>query len=125
MIIDEKGQIMGMGLINKEGNYVKESPQFKMIEIPKDCSKVYLKEAVGKFFRLLLTAEHKLLFNGKNKYYAAGSPERNAYYDNFNDITDKFELEPDEKIIDVDGGRYSIVIVTNKGNVYATGTQLY
>ena len=75
-----------------------------MIEIPKDCSKVYLKEAVGKSFRLLLTDEHKLLFNGKNKNCVAGSPERNAYYDKFYDITDKFPLEPDEKIIDVDGG---------------------
>ena len=76
-----------------------------MIEIPKDCSKVYLKEAVGKFFRLLLTAEHKLLFNGKNKYFVAGLPERNAYYDKFYDITDNFNFEPEEKILDVDGGR--------------------
>ena len=76
-----------------------------MIEIPKDCSKVYLKEAVGKSFRLILTDEHKLLFNGKNKNYVAGSPQRNAYYDKFYDITDNFNFEPEEKILDVDGGR--------------------
>jgi hypothetical protein len=33
--------------------------------------------------------------------------------DMFHDITSSFLLEADEKIIDVDGGKSSIVIVTN------------
>ena len=42
--------------------------------------------------------------------------------DKFHDITSIFPLKADEKIKDVDGGHNSIVIVTDKGNLYATGT---
>ena len=41
--------------------------------------------------------------------------------DKFYDITSNFPLESDEKIIDIDVGKF-IVAVTNKGNLYATGT---
>ena len=44
--------------------------------------------------------------------------------DKFYDITSYFALESDEKIIDMDVGKF-IVAVTNKGNLYATGTYFW
>ena len=113
---------MGIG-IRKNGDFAlnEEDKKFKIIDRPQDCSGVYLKEAVGKFCNLLLTRENELLFNGKNKYCVAGSPDVNAFMDKFYDITSNFPLESDEKIIDIDVGKF-IVAVTNKGNLYATGT---
>lgn len=44
---------------------------------------------------------------------------------NFHEITNIYPIENDEKIVDVDGGRNFIIVVTDKGNIYASGTGLY
>jgi alpha-tubulin suppressor-like RCC1 family protein len=44
----------------------------------------------------------------------------------FHEITNIYDMqEKDEKIEDVAGGRNFIIVVTNKGNVYASGSSFY
>jgi alpha-tubulin suppressor-like RCC1 family protein len=67
-----------------------------------------------------------LFVNGKCKYSCAGKDvEVNAYMEKFNEITNIYPMDTDEKIVDVAGGRNFITVVTDKGNVYASGSNFY
>ena len=67
-----------------------------------------------------------MFVNGKCKYSCAGKDvEVNAYMEKFNEITNIYPMDTDEKIVDVAGGRNFITVVTDKGNVYASGSNFY
>jgi alpha-tubulin suppressor-like RCC1 family protein len=123
MFVGGDDQVMGMGyrISSKETDMHK----LRLIPKPDDCSD-YLRIETGKFFRLLLTKKNKLFLNGQNKKYMLGKDvEVNAYTDKFFEIKNLFPMAAGEKIVDVAGGKHFLVVVTDLGNVFASGYMLY
>jgi len=111
MFVGNDDEIMGMGY--RASGKDEGMHKLRMIEKPEDC-KNYLKVETGKFFRLLLTKDHKLFFSGQNKKYMLGKDiEVNAYAHSFVEIKDFYPLAPNEKIVDVAGGKHFMVVVSD------------
>ena len=51
--------------------------------------------------------------------------EVNQMVDKFYEIKNLFPLASDDKIIDVDGGKHFMIIVTEKGKVFTSGYMMY
>jgi hypothetical protein len=65
MFVSADETIMGMGF-RVQGKA--EQSAMRVIEKPSEC-RDFKRVAIGKFFRVILTKQNKLFFNGQNKHY--------------------------------------------------------
>ena len=124
MFVGTDEQVMGMGYRacgRDEGAH-----NLKVLERPENCTG-YKKVCAGKFFRLILCNDGRLFFCGQNKKYMIGKDiEVNAQCDKFYEVSkDLFPMASDDKIIDVDGGKHFMIVVTEKGKVFTSGYMMY
>lgn len=95
------------------------------IEAPGDCRN-FKKIAHGKFFRVALTMEGKVFFNGQNrKYMYRSNMDKNMHTRHFFHIDDYYRLEEGEKIVDITAGKHYTAIVTDRGRVKCGGYIFY
>jgi len=106
-------------------SYERNLHKLRLIEKPINC-KNYQRAATGKFFRLLLTKQGKLFFNGQNRRSLIGiETDKTQHTDKFYEITSYWPVNHEEdKIVDCDGGRDFIIVCTASGKVYASGSSL-
>jgi alpha-tubulin suppressor-like RCC1 family protein len=123
MFVGSDEQIMGLGY--RACGRDEGAEKLKILERPPECTG-YKKVCAGKFFRLILTNEGRLFFCGQNKKYMVGKDiEVNQWCDKFYEVQNLFPLSSNEKIIDVDGGKHFMIIVTDAGKVYTSGYMMY
>lgn len=81
----------------------------------------------GKYFRLVLTNDGKLFFQGQSRKYNLKENGNLDYQkDGFLKIPDRFfRNDEDDKLVDVVGGKSHTVVMTEKGRVFATGYTFY
>jgi alpha-tubulin suppressor-like RCC1 family protein len=123
MFVGADEQIMGFGF-RVQGKA--DQSAMRLIDRPTDC-RDYKKVAIGKFFRIILTKQNRLFFNGQNKHHtiARMCDDLNSWVDAFHEITSLFPLEAGDKIIDCDGGQHFIIVCTEKGKVYCSGYKMW
>ena len=76
----------------------------------------------GKYFRVALTEEGKLFFQGQSRKYMLGSCNNHeSKWDDFCLINERFfRNDEDDKLVDVVGGRNYTAVLTEKGRIFAT-----
>ena len=115
--------LWGLGY-RSQGSGTENCKLFK-IETPGDCRN-FKKIAHGKFFRVVLTQEGKVFFNGQNrKYMYRSSMDRNAHTRHFFEINDYYRLEENERIVDITAGKHYTAIVTDRGRIKCGGYIFY
>jgi len=123
MFVSSDEQIMGIGY--RACGKGDDMHKLRILERPEMCRN-YKRVCVGKFFRLILTHEGQLFFCGQNKKYMIGKDiDTNAHVDKFVEVKDLFPIASDDKIIDVDGGKHFMIVVTQKGKVFTSGYMMY
>lgn len=100
--------------------------QLRRIEAPEGCRNIR-KVAHGKFFRVVLTEEGRVFFNGQNrKYMFSSGMDRHRHIDRFGEIENNFyRLEEGDKIVDLTAGKHYTAAVTERGKVYCGGYVFY
>ena len=100
--------------------------KLRRIEAPAECRN-FKKIAHGKFFRVALTQEGKIWFNGQNrKYMFSSNMERNLHADHFFEIGDNFfRVEDGDTIVDMTAGKHYTAVVTANGKLLASGYIFY
>lgn len=123
MFVSSDEQVMGIGY--RACGKGEDMHKLRMLTRPEGCSG-YKRCCAGKFFRLILTNEGRLFFSGQNKKYMVGKEvEVNTHVEGFTEISNLFPMASDDKIIDVDGGKHFMIVVTEKGMVYTSGYMMY
>jgi len=117
--------VWGMGM--RTQGRTQDQSKLNKIEIPEAMRNVK-KYAHGKFFRLALTEDGRLFINGENRKYMTGSNiSRETYVSKFCPWPEDnfFRIGEGDKIVDVCGGKHFTAIVTERGQVFATGYMFY
>ena len=83
--------------------------------------------AHGKFFRLVLTEEGRIYWNGQSRKYMFGmGGSGTARLEGFHEMENNyFRIEDGDKLMDVAGGRNQAIVATERGKIYATSYMFY
>ena len=89
--------------------------------------KNFKKVAHGKFFRVVLTQEGRLFFNGQSRRYMFGSGmNRDSHLQHFHEIENNFfVMDEGDKMIDVTGGKNFVAVATERGKVYGSSYMFF
>lgn len=80
----------------------------------------------GKFFRLIVTKDHRLFFSGQNKKNMVGKDvEIDTWKQEFTEIKNFYPMEDDEGVLDVAGGKHFMIVLSTKNKLYGSGFQFY
>ena len=119
MFVGGDDSIWGIGYRpNGQGN---EKAQLQKVPAP-EAMRNFKKVAHGKYFRLVLTEEGKLFWQGQSRKYMFGfGGSGTSRHDEFHEIENTyFRYEEGDKMIDVCGGKNFTVVATERGKIFAT-----